>query len=387
MNIIYKNYVAPDYIISKSEFSNIFFRSTDEFSDDWGRNIVLSKDIEPSFDDDVPPSPSPNLCEELINVKDVADALAFTKKYGALINTKLFKSPFSEKCNASSISSIVNDVCGFNTISPFDLVLYEHFMFYQYDLYYIQLIHSKLSSFLQDNSSVQFFLNLLEDTAHLLTNPHLNLARYMEYENPKISEIVDNSFPYSTFRFYIDEIINPPYALKSDNDSNKAKSGNKLHDINFQYIFDKIEKIDVNIFPETFPYGHFIDAIKNSSQSNDYWLDYRELIIQFAELLYKDILFFHLREITPYFKISAESADLSWNFPSLAHAIFFDFYIQITGNSTYKICANENCRKIFLCKGKKQKRKIYCSNRCAHNTTNRKSIRKRREQLKYKTTN
>lgn len=204
---------------------------------------------------------------------------------------------------------------------------------------------------------------------------------------PDINEIVNDSFPYAKFRFYIDDILHPPYAIKSDNDSSKAENEYNLHNIDFQHIFDIIQEQDVNIFPETFPYGHFLDAINNPDQSEDYWLDGKELIIQFADLLYKDILAFHLREIPPYSNTSAESTELAWEFPSLAHAIFFDFNNQIIGNSTYKICANKECRRIFLCKGYKIAIKIYCCNRCARNTTNRKSATKQRKNKKSKVGN
>lgn len=376
MNIKYKNYVAPDYVISESPVT--FFHSTDVFSDEWEKTIVLSKDPGNYYDDEESSLSTSNLCEELINVKDQNDALTFTKKYGALVNTRLFRSNFSEMHSSSTVSDMVNSECG-PSYEAFDLMLYNHFMFYQHDLYYLQLIHSKLANLSQNASSAQFFLDLLNDTAVLLTNPYLNETKYIEYTQPDVPDIVNDTFPYAKFRFYIDDVINPLYEdIPVFNFGTRTTY--KLDNSDFEDIFFDLANRDVKIFPKTFPCVLFLDAIGSTVQNQDYWLDQKECIIQYAELLFNDILSFHLREITPYSKISVDSAELCWNFPSLAHAIFFDFYNQITGNSTYKICANENCKKIFLCN--RNKYKIYCSKRCAHNTTNRKSIRKKREHLK-----
>ena len=61
MNIQYANYVASDYFYYKNpDNENFFFCSTDKFSPNWKKTIVLSKDYENAFDEEFT-EPSTNI--------------------------------------------------------------------------------------------------------------------------------------------------------------------------------------------------------------------------------------------------------------------------------------------------------------------------------------
>lgn len=393
MNIKYTNYVASDYKFSKTNKDDIiFFCSTDKFSPTWETTIILSEDYETFLDEESIDFVS-NVTEELLNAKKIKDALAFTKNYGALINTKLFAPNHTEFRNGLS-SRIHYVIYGCDIDLGYDLILYEHFLFYQYELYHLQKLHSNLTSLSQNENSPLFFYNLLVHTLNLLANPYLDCCINIEYELPYINEIVTDSFPFFKLRLKVNNYLQTnltniakyscaSYPFITENDYDKSY---EFYAYNRQAILD-LFRSNSNVFPKIFPSSIFKSFMMGKDENDNYWLRSKNSIIQFAESVFNDILSFHLKEIYPLSGFSADSTEFCWHFPSLIHAIFFDFYVKINEKSAYKICANERCNKLFLYTAKNSPNKKFCSQRCAHNTTNRKSIRKKREQSKSITNN
>lgn len=390
MNIKYTNYVASDYEASKTvRDDDIYFRSTDKFSPTWETTIILSKDDETYFDEESIDFVS-NVTEDLLNTKKPEDVLAFTKNYGALINTKLFAPYFTELHNASSFASrIYNTIYDYDKDLGYDLILYKHFLFYQYELYHLQKLHSNLTSLSQNENSPLFFLKLLIHTLNLLANPYLDYFINIEYELPYINGIVADSFPFFKLRLEVNNYLQTEltniakyscalYPFITENDYDKS---NEYYAYTRQAILD-LFKSNPNVFPNIFPSSIFKTFMMCIDENDNYWLRSKKSIIQFAESVFNDILSFHLKEIYPSSGFSVDSTELCWHFPSLMHAIFFDFYIKINEKSTFKICANERCNKLFLFTAKNSPDKKFCSFRCAHNTINRESERRRRERRK-----
>lgn len=208
MEIEYKNYVASGYEMCKNSDGTVYFRSTDTFSPKWEKPITLTVDDSLLHKKDFHPDIH-HIGTLLANARTEKDALKFTKKYGALVNIKLFRSKFPNNHSLDLVLSAIEDDYA-DTLTQnasakyeYDYMLYDHFAFYQWELYHLIRVYNMLSETRKTRPSAQFMSDLFNETLTLLINPYFEAYIYLEYLYPTQEEIVDDSFPFTKLRYSI----------------------------------------------------------------------------------------------------------------------------------------------------------------------------------------
>lgn len=95
----------------------------------------------------------------------------------------------------------------------------------------------------------------------------------------------------------------------------------------------------------------------------------KEMIISAAKLVIKDEIDYHTKLITPVYDLASMAG--SWKIPNLITAIYFSIFFLNPNFTLIKKCANPTCDEYFDVLNS-NKKKIYCSPRCANIMSQRK---------------
>jgi len=95
----------------------------------------------------------------------------------------------------------------------------------------------------------------------------------------------------------------------------------------------------------------------------------KEMIISVAKLVIKDEIDYHTKLITPVYDLASMAG--SWKIPNLITAIYFSIFFLNPNFTLIKKCTNPTCDEYFDVLNS-NKKKIYCSPRCANIMSQRK---------------
>ncbi len=277
---------------------------------------------------------------ELAKCTDYQQIVAFSEKYGTLVNPFNFASndPHRNFPGLKDIIENATDAIYGERKDPeikHSILSLSHFSIYQNDMAMLIFI----TRYLKDVKKYKLEF-IYRCQIFFLQNSFFDLL-CLEYDN--VFDNIDKTLK-STPICYLRYLI-------ASSDSEET-----LNDILNKSLVDVgLDKSIINCLFKIIKYDDFAnpDSVREKE------------LTQIAKLISTDLLKFHLHD-TNFFPIcdkqQFEQPDCQFCFPCLASAIFFYYYID--GNSIdFRICANPRCNKVFCCK--KNSTQKYCDSRCS----------------------
>lgn len=302
-----------------------------------------------------------DIYQELENVDTQDDILAFCNKYGLLIdvnnnpeNPRFHHTYGVIKDESNNFKSL------FNTILPIRCMAIEHFLYYKQVLLILDNSYNLLKSKKEPKECLSEWLALFNLLPAFVQNAvSMMLLEYSCWEEG--SEIMFKSYPIYYFIYKLATDIFSPSTVSVDilNETDSFPTSYRLLS---EFYSKNLETCD----------DYLKEKLTNAPT------DFKCL----ARDLFNDIAEFHLKEIPLLILLSNNFADLKgYSFPSLADALIFQKYIDLSADHTVKKCANELCNRLFL--PRQSRKQIYCCPECRKKAIDRKSARKRRANQKH----
>lgn len=385
MKIYFENFKANSYMQGEDETYGVFFRSTDKNANLSPTIINLYNTHEDTVNDE-------KLYLELANATTPDTALKFTNKYGKLIETDILK----------EVYTIIETQNYNSTQSPkYDYVLYNHFCYYQQTIHNLIDIYNLLQ---KDNYTLDEIELLFTLSCQLICNEYYEDRFYLEFSNYyDIEETISSLSEYPLMQLIYKLVINKDKAPKISHDDalmltlkffhnikdisaffSSLDDQDAFHDLMVNYPFEEYlrevhEKMSIPYTvpledPNTPPIQFFIktlDFAKKEKLPSDYLINHKTDFKNLAYFVFSQILMFEIRFTHPAIDLKLLDDISCWQFNSLSNAIFFNYYIDIFYGTTFKVCKNEYCKKLFAYSPSKPTQE-YCCYNCAHKATNRK---------------
>lgn len=241
-----------------------------------------------------------------------------------------------------------------------DCMDYNHFLYYKQALLILDTLYALIKSEKEPKECFSEWRELLTHIPHFLNYSTIMLS--LEYSLwAEGSETMFQSYPiyYFIYKSLTQDIFTEnktyPQILK---DTNTFPASYYLL---YKFCFQKL--------------GPYDDSLKEKLLNNP--SDFKDL----AQNLFNDIAEFHLKEIPRLVLLSDNYANLKgYSFPSLADALIFQKYIDLSADHTLKRCADEFCNLLFL--PMKKRGQKYCCPECCKKANDRKYVRNKRADLK-----
>jgi hypothetical protein len=103
-------------------------------------------------------------------------------------------------------------------------------------------------------------------------------------------------------------------------------------------------------------------------------------LIKYAKFIASGIINTHLKNVRPFFKYLNGDRSGYWKVNCGLSAIYFEYYLALCKNIVFRMCQNKTCSNPVEIYGV-DKRKQFCSNRCA-NTESKRRVREQRKRVK-----